>query len=194
MMEMMPSCTRRMTFERLSKQQTLTETEVLMDSNVEYVEVLDEDEAAARHYAQIIEWSLDDDAFIVSVPDIPGLRTHGRTPEEAASMGNEAIALWLAGARASGLVPPSPRFSARQVAFARSPEAERIRHIRQRLDASQREFAEMLNVSVATVRSWEQGVRKPDGASQRLLEIAERQPDVLLEVTAPSRASLPKTG
>jgi DNA-binding transcriptional regulator YiaG len=38
----------------------------------------------------------------------------------------------------------------------------------------------MLNVSPATVRAWEQGVRVPDGPSLRLLEIAERQPAVLL--------------
>lgn len=165
-----------------------------MSNDVEYIDVLDEDEAAARLYAQIIEWSTDDDAFIVSVPDIPGLRTHGSTPEDAAAMGNEAIALWLAGARATGIVPPNPSFSARHVAIARSPEAERIRHIRQRLDVSQREFAELLNVSVATVRSWEQGLRTPDGASQRLIDIAERQPDVLLEVTGQPRESLPRTG
>lgn len=165
-----------------------------MSSDVEYIDVLGEDEAAARRYAQIIEWSTDDDVFIVSVPDIPGLRTHGSTPEDAAAMGNEAIALWLAGARASGIVPPNPKFSARQIAIARSPEAEHIRRIRQRFDASQREFAEMLNVSVATVRSWEQGLRKPDGASQRLLEIAERQPDVLLEAVGSTKDSLPRTG
>jgi DNA-binding transcriptional regulator YiaG len=181
MMAMMPSPTRKMMFGMRSRLRPLSETEMIMSRDVEYIDVRDEDEAAARRYAQIIEWSTANDAFIVSVPDIPGLRTHGSTPEEAAAMGNEAIALWLAGARASGIVPPSPAFSARHVSFARSPDAERIRHIRQTLDASQREFAAMLNVSVATVRSWEQGLRKPDGASRRLLEIAERQPDVLLE-------------
>jgi hypothetical protein len=52
--------------------QPLNETEMIMSREVEYIEVRDEDEAAARRYAQIIEWSSDDDAFIVSVPDIPG--------------------------------------------------------------------------------------------------------------------------
>ena len=61
-----------------------------------------------------------------------------------------------------------------------APDAERIRQIRQRLDLSQQAFAEMLNVSVATVRSWEQGVRTLDGASIRLLDIAERHPEALL--------------
>lgn len=32
----------------------------------------------------------------------------------------------------------------------------------------------------AAVRSWEQGVRTPDGASSRLLDIAERHPEALL--------------
>jgi len=165
-----------------------------MNEDVDYIDVLDEDEAAARLYAQIIEWSANDDAFIVSVPDIPGLRTHGSTPEDAAAMGNEAITLWLAGARATGIVPPNPNFSARHILIARSLEAERIRLIRRSFDASQREFAEMLNVSVATVRSWEQGLRTPDGASQRLLEIAERQPEVLLEAMESSSRPLSRTG
>lgn len=165
-----------------------------MNRDVQYIDVCEEDTTVARRYAQIIEWSTDDDAYVVSVPDIPGLRTHGRTPEEAASMGNEAIALWLAGARATGIDPPNPVFCARRLMLAHAPDAERARHIRQTLNVSQREFAEMLNVSVATVRSWEQGLRKPDGASQRLLDIAERQPEVLLEVVETSKTSLSRTG
>jgi DNA-binding transcriptional regulator YiaG len=36
---------------------------------------------------------------------------------------------------------------------------------------SQPEFASLMNVKPATVRSWEQGQRVPDGAAARLLEI-----------------------
>ena len=64
------------------------------------------------------------------------------------------------------------------------PYGERVRWLRRRLDVSQREFADMLNVSVGTVRSWEQGLRTPDGASVRLLDIAEHQPEVLLSSRA----------
>jgi len=46
---------------------------------------------------------------------------------------------------------------------------------------SQAVFATTLNVSLATVRAWEQGTRTPEGPSRRLLEIAERHPQILLE-------------
>jgi putative transcriptional regulator len=52
--------------------------------------------------------------------------------------------------------------------------------IRQRLNLSQPVFAEALNVSPETVRSWEQGKRRPDGAAARLLEIADKHPDIIL--------------
>jgi len=61
------------------------------------------------------------------------------------------------------------------------PTAEHIRRIRGRLALSQAVFGDLLNVSRATVRAWEQGQRMPDGPSLRLLEIAERHPDVLVE-------------
>lgn len=44
-----------------------------------------------------------------------------------------------------------------------------------------RVFANLLNGSVASVRSWEQGWRVPDGASQRLIAIARKHPSVILE-------------
>ncbi len=59
--------------------------------------------------------------------------------------------------------------------------ATRIRDIRNRLGLSQTVFAATLNVSPATVRAWEQGARTPEGPSRRLLEIADRHPDILLE-------------
>ena len=45
---------------------------------------------------------------------------------------------------------------------------------------SQPVFAAALNVSPETIRAWEQGKRTPDGATLRLLEVAEHHPDVLL--------------
>ncbi len=153
---------------------------------------LTQDEIAnALRYAIIIEWSPEDDAFIVSYPDVPGIHTHGATRSEAAENGDQVLALWLSARKKSGRLIPVPSFNARYATDPMAPvnDAERIRHIRQRLDVSQREFAELLNVSVGTVRSWEQGLRTPDGASQRLLEIAERQPDVLLEAVGAYRKS-----
>jgi putative transcriptional regulator len=57
----------------------------------------------------------------------------------------------------------------------------RIRSIRRRLNVSQPVFAELLYVTKATACKWEQGLRKPSGSALRLLEIAEKQPQVLVE-------------
>ncbi|CAN5533872.1 MAG: helix-turn-helix domain-containing protein [Blastocatellia bacterium] len=57
-----------------------------------------------------------------------------------------------------------------------------IAKIRKTLNCSQGIFASALNVSVRTVQAWEQGQRKPDGASLKLLDIAKRDPQVLFKL------------
>ena len=57
---------------------------------------------------------------------------------------------------------------------------ERIRSIRLRLNVSQPVFADLLYVTKDTAAKWEQGLRKPSGSALRLLEIAEKQPQVLV--------------
>lgn len=55
-----------------------------------------------------------------------------------------------------------------------------IREIRKGLNASQVLFARYLNVSANTIRSWEQGTRRPRGADLKLLAIARKNPEALL--------------
>lgn len=57
-----------------------------------------------------------------------------------------------------------------------------IRAIRRSLNASQVLFAKFLNVSANTIRSWEQGTRRPQGADLKLLAIAKKNPRALLGV------------
>jgi putative transcriptional regulator len=56
-----------------------------------------------------------------------------------------------------------------------------IRAIRRSMNASQVKFARLLNVSANTVESWEQGARRPRQAALKLLTIARKRPEVLLE-------------
>lgn len=56
-----------------------------------------------------------------------------------------------------------------------------IRAIRQKLNASQVTFAKLINVSPNAVESWEQGIRKPTSAALKLLKVAQRHPEILLE-------------
>ncbi len=68
-------------------------------------------------------------------------------------------------------VPPPPRpMSSAQIA-----------RLRKQLNYSQTIFARVLNVSTKTVQAWEQGVRVPSDAALKLLSIARKHPDVLLE-------------
>lgn len=69
-----------------------------------------EELAEARRYSLLIQWSDEDRAYIVSVPELPGLRTHGTTHVEAVEMGEEAIATRLAGLRHFGRPVPPPRY------------------------------------------------------------------------------------
>ena len=59
--------------------------------------------------------------------------------------------------------------------------AQDIVQIRRRLNCSQTVFAMMLNISPKTVQAWEQGSREPGDAALKLLTIAKKHPEVLLE-------------
>ena len=62
--------------------------------------------------------------------------------------------------------------------------ARQIRSIRTRLDVSQEVFARMLNVPIVTEASWETRRRNPSGATLRLLQIAQKKPEALLEAAS----------
>jgi putative transcriptional regulator len=49
---------------------------------------------------------------------------------------------------------------------------------------TQEQFAVLLGVSRRTLEQWEQGRRKPSGAAQTLLRVAERHPELLRELAA----------
>ncbi len=76
--------------------------------------------------------------------------------------------------------------TARTITFSPPPnyDSARIRAIRANLRLSQHLFAAALNVSQRTVQAWEQGGRRPDGPTLRLLEIAEERPETLLDKVA----------
>jgi predicted RNase H-like HicB family nuclease len=71
-----------------------------------------EEYAAAKLYAIVVEWSEEDGVYIATAPDIRGCRTHGATRDEAARMGEEAVAMALAARARHGLAAPEPCFTA----------------------------------------------------------------------------------
>jgi predicted RNase H-like HicB family nuclease len=61
------------------------------------------------HYSMIIEWSDEDQLYIVTVPELPGCRTHGATYEEAARQGRDTLESWVDVAREDGDSLPPPQ-------------------------------------------------------------------------------------
>lgn len=53
---------------------------------------------------------------------------------------------------------------------------------RQAANLTQKEFAQLLNVSVDAVQDWEQGRRSPRGAAVTLLRVAHEYPEILEQV------------
>ncbi len=52
---------------------------------------------------------------------------------------------------------------------------EKIISIRKKYHLSQAALASIFNISLSTVQKWEQGNKKPSGASKKLLDIIERK-------------------
>lgn len=52
-------------------------------------------------------------------------------------------------------------------------DAEKIKSLRIRLNLSQAVLSGVLNVSLSTVRQWEQGVKSPSGAAQKLISLLD---------------------
>lgn len=80
------------------------------------------------------------------------------------------------GAILSGKIPP---------ARSHGMEGADIKRVRENYALTQGAFATMLGISVATLRNWEQGRRKPDGPARILLQVAARHPDAVWDVVKP---------
>jgi putative transcriptional regulator len=68
---------------------------------------------------------------------------------------------------------PSRRF------FIEEPNAKEIRN---KLSLTQEKFANLMNISVHTLRNWEQGRRQPEGPAKVLLNVVNNHPEVLMEM------------
>ena len=54
--------------------------------------------------------------------------------------------------------------------------------IRAKLKLTQNQFANFMNISVHTLRNWEQGRREPEGPAKVLLNIMNYHPEVMQEM------------
>ncbi len=72
------------------------------------------------------------------------------------------------------------RQTAEDDADALRDAARFARRVRRRLGCSQAEFAERIDVSLDTIRNWEQGKRLPTGAAKALLRVLDKAPEAAL--------------
>lgn len=56
------------------------------------------------------------------------------------------------------------------------------KEIRVKLSLTQEKFAALMNISVHTLRNWEQGRRHPEGPARVLLNVVNNHPEVLMEM------------
>ena len=61
------------------------------------------------HYSMNIQWHEGDQIYVVTVPELPGCQTHGKTYEEAIRQGQDAIDSWIMVAKELGRPIPPPR-------------------------------------------------------------------------------------
>lgn len=65
-------------------------------------------------------------------------------------------------------------------AAAMQDAAKFARRVRKRLGLSQAEFSQRIDVSLDTIRNWEQGKRRPTGAAKALLKVLDKAPEAAL--------------
>jgi putative transcriptional regulator len=63
----------------------------------------------------------------------------------------------------------------------RVPARVDVKAIRRRMGMTQREFAIRFGFSLETLKNWERGHRRPEGAARALLTVIDKRPDAVLE-------------
>jgi putative transcriptional regulator len=68
-----------------------------------------------------------------------------------------------------------------QEQLANSRPVSKVKRLRRALRMTQEEFAERFQLSLATLRDWEQGRSQPDQAASTYLEVIARNPQLIME-------------
>jgi len=69
-----------------------------------------------------------------------------------------------------------------QLREGRYAPVSEVSQVRQKTGLSQSQFAKSLGISVNTLKSWEQGQRKPSGSAQILLKLLGKKPELIDEI------------
>ncbi|HTU88951.1 MAG TPA: type II toxin-antitoxin system HicB family antitoxin [Gemmataceae bacterium] len=60
-------------------------------------------------YSMLIQWSDEDQVYVVTLPEFDGNKTHGATYEEAVRNGSEVLELLIESFQAEGWPVPAPQ-------------------------------------------------------------------------------------
>ncbi len=71
--------------------------------------ISDNNQDMCARYSIVIEWSDEDNAYIVTLPEFPSCHTHGATREEALKNAQEVIELIIEAKKEWGRPIPPPR-------------------------------------------------------------------------------------
>ena len=82
-------------------------------------------------------------------------------------------------AEGAELLKAVKQMKARRKGRVFTPERLLAISARQSVNLTQKEFAQLLDVSVDSVQDWEQGRRTPRGAARTLLRVARSHPRIL---------------
>ena len=77
----------------------------------------------------------------------------------------------------------------RRIMEGRIESGKDIVALRRFIKLSQKEFARALEISVHTLRNWEQGRRQPEGPAIALLKIAARHPQIVRQAAGRDSSS-----
>jgi putative transcriptional regulator len=103
-------------------------------------------------------------------------------------MDDSAFNELLASVRQAGAILRGEEDPGRAFHFPEKDGAPDVAAIRAHFGVSQQRFADMLGISLGTLRNWEQGRRRPEGPAEVLLEVAYRHPEAVLQVVRERRA------
>ena len=78
--------------------------------NVTSQEVAEGEAEEYGRYSMILEGEPCDRIYVVTIPELPGCRTHGETLEEAVKQGRDAYEGWIDASRAWGHSIPPPKY------------------------------------------------------------------------------------
>jgi putative transcriptional regulator len=65
-----------------------------------------------------------------------------------------------------------------------APRQPDVRDIRRKTGLTQEQFAARCHISVNTLRHWERGDRQPHGPAKALLQLVERNPQMVMDALA----------